>query len=93
MDGVLSQPNEPGVFTLVSVALTEPALGAAARIGDDGTSSVTVGPDGDVYIGVLEPTFGTHNARGWLLHFDATLSSVKTPGSFGWDNTPSIVPV
>jgi hypothetical protein len=41
---------------------------------------------------VLETTFGAHNARGWLLHFDASLAQLKVPGSFGWDITPSIVP-
>ena len=51
-----------------------------------------VGPDGDVYFGVLEPTRGAHNSRGWLLHFNAALDQGKVPGSFGWDNTPSIVP-
>ncbi len=51
-----------------------------------------VGPDGDVYFGVLETNQGEHNARGWLLHFDATLALSKTPGSFGWDDTPSVVP-
>jgi hypothetical protein len=61
-------------------------------VNDDGTASPTVGPDGDVYFGVLETTFGQHNARGWLLHFDATLAQAKLPGSFGWDDTASIVP-
>jgi hypothetical protein len=51
-----------------------------------------VGPDGDVYFGVIESNIGAHNGRGWLLHFDATLAQVKTPGSFGWDDTASIVP-
>jgi hypothetical protein len=45
-----------------------------------------------VYIGVLEAPDQTHNFRGWLLHFNAALTQTKTPGSFGWDNTPSIVP-
>jgi hypothetical protein len=27
-----------------------------------------------------------------LLHFDAALTTLKSPGSFGWDDTPSIVP-
>ena len=74
------------------VALNDPRTATFARISDDGTSSPLVGPDGDAYIGVLEATFGTHNGRGWLLHFDATLATAKTPGAFGWDNTPSVVP-
>ena len=74
------------------VALTDPATGSPAWISDDATSSPLVGPDGDVYIGVLESDAPGHNYRGWLLHFNAALSQSKTPGSFGWDNTPSIVP-
>ena len=27
-----------------------------------------------------------------MLHYNSTLSTLKTPGSFGWDNTPSVVP-
>jgi hypothetical protein len=51
-----------------------------------------VGPDGDVYYGVLENPFPGHNDRGWMLHFNSDLSITKIPGSFGWDNTASIVP-
>ena len=72
-------------------ALTDPQTGAAARITDDSTASPAIGPDGDVYIGVLETVAGAHNQRGWLLHFDATLATIKTPGSFGWDDTASFV--
>jgi hypothetical protein len=72
--------------------LLDPASGKPARVTDDSTASPTVGPDGDVFFGVLETTFGAHNARGWLLHFDASLAQLKVPGSFGWDITPSIVP-
>ena len=75
------------------VALVDPQARVPARVSDDSTASPTVGPDGDVYYGVLEANFGTHNGRGWLLHFDATLGTTKTPGSFGWDDTASIVPV
>jgi hypothetical protein len=74
------------------VALTDPATGGPAWVSDDATSSPLVGPDGDVYIGVLEDNAPSHNFRGWLLHFNGTLTQSKTPGSFGWDNTPSIVP-
>lgn len=72
--------------------LIDPQALKAAFISDDSTASPTVGPDGDVYIGVLEATFAAHNQRGWLLHFNADLSKSKLPGSFGWDDTASIVP-
>ncbi len=76
----------------VRVLLIDPSEGKPSVVSDDGTASPTVGPDGDVFIGVLEATFGAHNARGWLLHFDAGLTQTKIPGSFGWDDTASIVP-
>jgi hypothetical protein len=72
--------------------LVDPQSKQPAAVSDDGTASPTIGPDGDVFFGVLETTYAAHNARGWLLHFDATLSQAKTPGSFGWDDTASIVP-
>ena len=75
-----------------SVALIDPLQGSAAWVNDNASSSPTVGPDGDAYIGVLEANAPSHNFRGWLLHFDAALSQSKTPGGFGWDNTASIVP-
>jgi len=74
------------------VLLVDPQSGALAWMSDDSTASPTVGPDGDVFFGVLESTLGTHNARGWLLHFDATLATTLVPGGFGWDDTASIVP-
>jgi hypothetical protein len=77
---------------IARVALVDPATGTPSRITGDSTSSPVVGPDGDVYFGVLEPTRGAHNSRGWLLHFNGALDQSKVPGSFGWDNTPSIVP-
>jgi hypothetical protein len=63
-----------------------------AYVDDDGTSSPCVGPDGDVYFGVLENPFGSNNSRGWMLHFNASLTQTKIPGAFGWDDTASIVP-
>ncbi len=73
------------------VQLLDPASGFNAFVTDNGTSSPTVGPDGDVYFGVLGTGSG-HSNTGWMLHFNATLAMTKTPGAFGWDNTPSIVP-
>jgi hypothetical protein len=75
-----------------SVSLLDPASGARARITGDSTSSPTVGPDGDVFFGVLESAQSANNSRGWMLHFNGALTQTKTPGAFGWDNTPSIVP-
>ena len=74
------------------VALVDPASGQSAWVSDDGTASPTIGPDGEVFYGVLEQPFLSHNARGWLLHFNAALSVQHAPGGFGWDDTASIVP-
>lgn len=73
-------------------ALNDPSSGQPAYIIDDSSAAPTVGPDGDVYYGVLENPFPNHDDRGWLLHFDSTLATQKTPGSFGWDATVSVVP-
>jgi hypothetical protein len=75
-----------------SVLLTDPASGLDAWLCDCSSATPTVGPDGDVYFGVLENPFPDHNDRGWLLHYSADLSKTKIPGSFGWDDTASIVP-
>jgi hypothetical protein len=73
-------------------ALKDPVTGRPALISTGSTASPTVGPDGDVYYGVQEnPNFG-HDGRGWLLHFNATLTRTKIPGSFGWDSTVSVLP-
>jgi hypothetical protein len=74
------------------VLLKDPVSGKPSLISDDSSASPTVGPDGDVYYGVLENPFPEHDARGWLLHFNASLTRAKTPGSFGWDNTVSVMP-
>jgi len=73
------------------VRLTDPASGLDATMTEETSASPTVGPDGDVYYGVLENPFPMHNNRGWLLHFNRDLSQKKIPGSFGWDDTASIV--
>jgi hypothetical protein len=72
--------------------LFDPKSGQVAALLNISTASPVVGPDGDVYIGVFENPFPENNDRGWLLHFSAALSQTKTPGAFGWDDTPSIVP-
>jgi hypothetical protein len=90
--GFLLALDSTTLATKNSVRLVDPVTGSPAWVSDNATASPVIGPDGDVYYGVLESNFPNHNARGWLLHFDATLAVPKTPGSFGWDDTPSIVP-
>ncbi len=76
--------------TKFSVLLKDPRNGNTASIRDDGTASPMVAPDGDVYCGVLSNP--SNGSRGFLLHFSGDLSVIKTPGAFGWDYTPGIVP-
>jgi hypothetical protein len=89
--GYLLALNSVTLATVARVELIDPATGLDASLSSDGSASPTVGPDGDVYYGVLESSAENHY-RGWMLHFDGNLSVTKIPGSFGWDDTPSIVP-
>jgi hypothetical protein len=90
--GYLLALDSSTLATTNKIRLIDPSTRTPAWINDDGTSSPTVGTDGDVYFGVLEASAPSHNFTGWMLHFDASLTQTKTPGAFGWDNTPSIVP-
>ena len=90
--GYLLALNSSTLQPIAKIRLLDPKTGLAATISDDGTASPAVGPDGDVYYGVLENPLGTNNERGWLLHFDGLLTKSKTPAAFGWDDTPSLVP-
>ncbi|HVT14038.1 MAG TPA: hypothetical protein VHE55_17375 [Fimbriimonadaceae bacterium] len=66
--------------------------GNDAALPDSGTASPMVGPDGDVYFGVLENPFPYNHDRGWMLHFNWNLKVQKPTGAFGWDDTASVVP-
>lgn len=99
----VSTPDELGVGYMTSLDATTLApiahfplfdpRGGLATVSSDSSASPTVAPDGDVYFGVLEyPCCDSHNGRGWLLHFNSTLTQDKVPGSFGWDDTASVVP-
>jgi hypothetical protein len=76
--------------TKFSVILRDPRNGTLASVPEDATSSPMVAPDGDVYFGVMGNT--SNGSRGFLLRFSGDLSITKTPGAFGWDYTPGIVP-
>jgi len=84
--------NSTTLALINKVRLKDPSSGADALIFSASSAAPTVGPDGDVYFGVLENPFPNHNDRGWMLHFSGDLTKTKTPGSFGWDDSPSIVP-
>jgi hypothetical protein len=90
--GILVGLNATTLQPRFQTVLKDPVSGQPAVISTSSSASPVVGPDGDVYYGVLENPFPSHDDRGWLLHFNATLAQTKIPGSFGWDNTPSVVP-
>jgi hypothetical protein len=91
--GYLVALNSTTLAPIAAVRLKDVAHpGNDALFFDDSTASPTVGPDGDVYYGVLENPFPSTHDRGWLLHFDGNLTTAKTPGAFGWDITASVVP-
>ena len=89
--GYLVAVNSTTLAVVNRVRLKDPSSNQDALIFDASSASPTVGPDGDVYFGVIENPFPNHNDRGWLLHFNSDLSQKKIPGSFGWDDTASIV--
>jgi hypothetical protein len=91
--GYLCQVKAATLQPISSILLRDPRNASwEASVVDNGTSSPTIGPDGDVYYGVLEAQFPSNHARGWLLHFDSNLTTTKIPGAFGWDDSASIVP-
>jgi hypothetical protein len=90
--GYLLALDSHSLATIAVRRLRDPLSQQSATIPENGTSSPTVGPDGDVYFGVLENPFGLNHFRGWLLHFDAGLQPRGAPGAFGWDDTASVVP-
>ncbi|MCC6195494.1 MAG: hypothetical protein IT518_13605 [Burkholderiales bacterium] len=89
--GMLLALDARTLATRAAVDLRDPT-GAPGWVNDNSSASPSVAPDGDVYFGVLESNAPAHNFRGWLLHYDATLTQAKLSGSFGWDQTVSFAP-
>ncbi len=90
--GYLLALNSTTLAPLHKVRLKDPKSGADAWISDFSTASPSVGPDGEVYYGVLENPFPANNDRGWMLHYNSTLTTTLIPGAFGWDDTASSFP-
>ena len=88
--GYLLGLDSTTLSTKYKVFLKDPRNSNNAGILDDSTASATVAPDGDVYFGVFSNP--DNGSRGFLLHFSGDLTVKKTPGAFGWDYTPAIVP-
>ena len=79
--------NGTNLVKTASATLLDPRTGGGASVLDDGTASPMVAPDGKVF-------FGVHDAlsKGWTLQFTAGLTPTGTPGAFGWDDTPTVIP-
>ena len=93
--GYLAAVNTATLTPKASVLLYDPSYApntVTAAVDDESSATPTVGPDGDVYYGVLSATFSGNHYRGWLLHFNSSLTTSKLPSAFGWDDTPSVVP-
>lgn len=90
--GYLLGLDSTTLATKFKVFLKDPRNNNAnnATLLDDSTATPMVGPDNDVYFGIFgNPANGS---RGFMLRFSSDLTVEKTPGGFGWDNTPGIVP-
>jgi hypothetical protein len=90
--GYLLALDSTTLATKSEVRLKDPRFKNAndAAILDISTASPMVAPDGTVFYGIFGNPF--NGSRGFLLHFSADLSTEYTPGAFGWDATPSVVP-
>ena len=78
--GYLTSMTAAKLTPISHAALFDPATGDAATVSADSSASPVVGPDGDVYYGVLEtPCCTSHHDRGWLLHFNSKLTTRQDP--------------
>ena len=90
--GYLLRLDGTTLATTGSVVPIDPYANAPASILSSSTASPMIAPDGSVFYGVLENTFATNHDRGYMMHYSSDLTTTYTPGSFGWDDTASIVP-
>jgi hypothetical protein len=90
--GYLCELDAATLATQASVSLLDPRGTGSAEVTNLASATPTVGPDGDVYFGVLEKSVPSNHDRGWLLHYSGDLATTKLPSAFGWDDTASVVP-
>lgn len=76
--------------TKYQVFLKDPRNGLNGGLTDFSTASPMIGPDNEVYAPIMANPY--NGSRGWLLHFNEDLTVEKTPGAFGWDYTPALIP-
>jgi hypothetical protein len=90
--GYLLALDSTTLATKDAVLLKDPRFGNAnnAAVIDISTATPMVAPDGTVFYGIFGNPF--NGSRGFLLHYSADLHTEYTPGAFGWDDTPSVVP-
>jgi hypothetical protein len=89
-NGYLVAVNTATMTPQSSVHLLDPSSGSGAGMVSVSTASPVVAPDNTVFLGVFGNPY--NGSRGYLLHFSANLSTEYTPGAFGWDDSPSIIP-
>jgi hypothetical protein len=93
---VLVALNPDTLAVMYSRAPNDPrTLSSLCLATDDSSASPVVGPDGDVYYGMIGaqlPGDSLPRLVGWLLHYTRRLeASAGFYGGFGWDDTPTIV--
>ena len=75
------------------MTMTDPANGRPANVVfTDSSASPTIGPDGDVYFGVQEHLPPCARRPGLAAALQRHADQDEDPGSFGWDNTVSVMP-
>lgn len=87
--GYLVLINSAAMTPMTRVRLKDPRNSNDAGLPEQGTASPMVGPDGDVYFGVMGNPY--NRSRGFMLHYNLYLNQTKIPGAFGWDDTATIV--
>ncbi|HWD38728.1 MAG TPA: hypothetical protein VG944_07755 [Fimbriimonas sp.] len=92
----LAKLDSQTLATQASVKAIDPQVGQGALMINESSAAPMVGPDGHVFMGVFG--YFWRESHGWMLQFDQNLSQFASNGkrypvgSFGWDDTASVVP-